>query len=129
MVEIPAELQAKAHEARAQLVKQAAEQDDALMEKYLEGKELSEEEIRAAVRKGCIALKLFPVLCGSAFKHKGVQPLLDAVVDFLPSPARHPAGPGQGAQGRGRQARETRRQGAVLRAGVQDHDRPATWAR
>ena len=86
VVDIPAEHRARADEARAQLVEAAAEQDDALTEKFLEGAELTEAEIRAAIRKGCIALKLFPVFCGSAFKHKGVQPLLDAVVDYLPSP-------------------------------------------
>ena len=73
-----------------------------MMEKYLEGKELTEDELRGAIRKGCIALKLFPVLCGSAFKHKGVQPLLDAVVDYLPSPLDIPPVHGQGPQGRGR---------------------------
>jgi len=86
VVDIPEDFKAKADEYRTKLLEQVAEQDDALMEKYLEGKEMSAEEIRAAVRKGCIAMKLFPVLCGSAYKHKGVQPLLDAVVDFLPSP-------------------------------------------
>jgi len=85
-VDIPEEFKAQAEEARGKLLEAAAEQDDALTEKYLEGKPISEEEIRKAVRKGCIAMKLFPVLCGSAYKHKGVQPLLDAVVDFLPSP-------------------------------------------
>jgi elongation factor G len=84
--DIPEEFKAQAEEARGKLLEAAAEQDDALTEKYLEGKPISEDEIRKAVRKGCIAMKLFPVLCGSAYKHKGVQPLLDAVVDFLPSP-------------------------------------------
>ena len=58
------------------------------MEKYLEndGRTITPEEIRRAVRKGCVGLKVFPVLCGSAYRHKGVQPLLDAIVDFLPSP-------------------------------------------
>jgi elongation factor G len=85
-VEIPEELRGKAIEARARLVEAAADQDDAVMHAYLEGKEPSESVLQAAIRKGCIARKLFPVLCGSAFKHKGVQPLLDAVVDYLPSP-------------------------------------------
>jgi elongation factor G len=85
-VDIPDELRAQADEARGKLLEAAAEQDDAVMEKYLEGKPITEDEIRRAIRKGCIAMKLFPVLCGSAYKHKGVQPLLDAVVDFLPSP-------------------------------------------
>jgi elongation factor G len=85
-VEIPEELRAKAIEARMRLVEAAADHDDAVMNAYLEGKEPSEKVLQAAIRKGCIARKFFPVLCGSAFKHKGVQPLLDAVVDYLPSP-------------------------------------------
>jgi len=85
-VEIPEELRTKANEARARLVEAAADQDDAVMNAYLESQEPSEKLLQAAIRKGCIARKLFPVLCGSAFKHKGVQPLLDAVVDYLPSP-------------------------------------------
>jgi elongation factor G len=90
IVDIPEEFQAQAEEARAQLLEAAAEQDDALTEKFLEGTELTEDEIRGAIRKGCIGLKLFPVFCGSAFRHKGVQPLLDAVVDYLPSPLEVP---------------------------------------
>ncbi|MFP2911158.1 elongation factor G [Pyxidicoccus sp. 3LFB2] len=85
-VDIPEEFQEAAEAARGELLEAAAEQDDALTEKFLEGKELTEEEIRGAIRKGCVGLKLFPVFCGSAFRHKGVQPLLDAVVDYLPSP-------------------------------------------
>lgn len=86
IADIPPEYKAKADEYRVKLLEAAAEQDDHLMEKYLDGKELTEEEIRGAVRKGCVTMKLFPILCGSAYKHKGVQPLLDAVVDYLPSP-------------------------------------------
>jgi elongation factor G len=84
--DIPEELKAQAEEARGKLLEAAAEQDDAVMEKYLDGKPISEEELRRAIRKGCISMTLFPVMCGAAFKHKGVQPLLDAVVDYLPSP-------------------------------------------
>ncbi len=85
---IPAEFEEKAQAARHQLVEQVSELDDALMEKYLEneGKDVTEAELRRAIRKGTIALKVFPVFCGSAYQHKGVQPLLDAVVDFLPAP-------------------------------------------
>ncbi|MCP3167184.1 elongation factor G [Myxococcus qinghaiensis] len=86
VTEIPEEYQAQAEAARAELLEAAAEQDDALTEKFLEGQELTEQEVRSAIRKGCVALKLFPVFCGSAFRHKGVQPLLDAVIDYLPSP-------------------------------------------
>ena len=85
-VDIPDELLETAREYREKMVEAAAECDDHLMEKYLNGEELTEEEILFGLRKGAIALKLFPVVCGSAFKNKGVQNLLDAVVDLLPSP-------------------------------------------
>jgi elongation factor G len=84
--EIPAELQAQAEEYREKLLETLAEADDAVMEKYLEGEELSVEELEAAIRRATLADKLNPVLCGTAFKNKGVQPLLDAVVKYLPSP-------------------------------------------
>jgi elongation factor G len=98
-VEIPEELRARATEARARLVEAAADQDDTVMHAYLEGREASVEDLRRAIRKGCIARKLFPVLCGSAFKHKGVQPLLDAVVDYLPSPLDIPPVHGKDSKG------------------------------
>ena len=84
--DIPAELQTQAEEFRAKLVEAAAEQDDELMMKYLEGEELTEEEIIKGIRKGTIANKLIPVCCGSSYKNKGVQELLNAVVNFMPSP-------------------------------------------
>ncbi len=84
--DIPEELRDAALEARERMVEAVAETDDELLEKYLAGEEISEEELRAAIRRGTISHRLQPVLCGSAFKNKGVQPLLDAVVDFLPSP-------------------------------------------
>src|SRR6266481_3816620 len=83
---IPAELLKKAEAFRAQLVESVAENDDEMLHKFLEGEAISPAELRASLRKSVIALKLFPVLCGTAFKNKGVQTLLDAVVDFLPSP-------------------------------------------
>jgi elongation factor G len=85
-IEIPADLKDKAKEYHDALVEAVAETDDALMEKYLDGKELTKEEIIAAIRKQTIACKMNPVLCGSSYKNKGVQPLLDAVVNYLPSP-------------------------------------------
>ena len=97
--EIPEELREAAEAARAQLVEAAAEQDDALTEKFLEGHELTEDELRGAIRKGCLSLSIFPVFCGSAFKHKGVQPLLDAVVDYLPSPLDVPPVHGKSPKG------------------------------
>ena len=88
--EIPADMQEKAQEFRALLVEAAAETDEVLVEKYFEGIDLTEAEIRVALRKGTIAGKIVPVLCGSAFKNKGVQLLLDGVVDYLPSPLEVP---------------------------------------
>jgi elongation factor G len=84
--EIPAELRKKAEAFHAQLVESVAENDDDMLHKFLEGEAISAEELRASLRKSVIALKLFPVLCGTAFKNKGVQTLLDGVVDYLPSP-------------------------------------------
>jgi len=84
--EIPADLVKKAEAFRAQLVESVAENDDAMLHKFLEGETISPEELRGSLRKSVIGLKLFPVLCGTAFKNKGVQTLLDAVVDYLPSP-------------------------------------------
>nr|WP_225910900.1 MULTISPECIES: elongation factor G [Dermacoccus] len=84
--EIPDDLKAKAEEYRNALVERVAESDDDLMEKYLSGEELTEDEIKAGIRKLTVNSELYPVLCGSAFKNRGVQPMLDAVVDYLPSP-------------------------------------------
>ncbi len=89
--EIPAEIQAQADEYRAKLIEAVAETDEALIEKYLEGEELTEAEIRKGLRQGTVAGTIVPVLCGSAFKNKGVQLLLDAVVDYLPAPIDVPA--------------------------------------
>jgi elongation factor G len=83
---IPAELQKKAEAFHTQLVETVAENDDEMLHKFLEGETISPAELRASLRKSTIALKLFPVVVGTAFKNKGVQPLLDAVVDYLPSP-------------------------------------------
>jgi len=88
--EIPANLLKKAEAFRAQLVETIAETDDVLLEKFLEGETPSVAELKAGIRKATIDLKIFPVLCGSAFKNKGVQTLLDAVVDYLPSPLDKP---------------------------------------
>ena len=89
--EVPAELVEKAKEWREKLVEAVSSIDDDLMHKFLEGEEISEDEIRKALRKGTTELKIVPVVTGSAFKNKGVQTLLDAVVDFLPSPLDVPA--------------------------------------
>lgn len=84
--DIPAELKDKAEEYHAKLVEMAVEMDDQAMEDYFEGKEISTETLKKCIRKGTLAMSFVPVLCGTAFKNKGVQPLLDAVVDYLPSP-------------------------------------------
>jgi elongation factor G len=91
VIEIPEDLKEKAAEWREKLVEAVAAIDDDLMVKYLEGEEIGEDELRAALRRGTIALKIVPVVTGSAFKNKGVQTLLDAVVDYLPSPLDIPA--------------------------------------
>jgi len=88
--DIPAEMQAEAEGAREALLEELCTYDDALMEKYLGGEELSNDEIKASVRRATIALQINPVFCGSAFKNKGIQNLLDAVVDYMPSPTDVP---------------------------------------
>ena len=88
---IPADMQGKADEYRKMLLETVAEADDALMEKYFAGEELTVAEIKGAIRKLTVTSTLYPVLCGSAFKNKGVQPMLDAVIDYLPSPLDVPA--------------------------------------
>ncbi|MBX7056478.1 MAG: elongation factor G [Leptospirales bacterium] len=88
---IPDDLKAQAEEYRTKLLDAAAECDDALLEKYLETGELTVDELKSAIRKGVLTMKIFPVFCGSAFKNKGVQPLLDGVLDFLPGPLDIPA--------------------------------------
>ena len=85
-VEIPAELLDRAKEYREKLIEAVSESDDVLFEKFVEGKPITEQELAAGIRKATIAQKIFPVICGSSFKNKGVQNLLDAVVDYLPSP-------------------------------------------
>ncbi len=88
--DIPAELQAQVDEYRVKLVEAVAETDDTLMAKYFEGEELTNDEIALGLRKGTVAGTIVPVLCGSAFKNKGVQLMLDAVVDYLPAPSEVP---------------------------------------
>ena len=89
--EIPENLKEKAEEFRANLLEELSEIDDTIMMKYLEGEEVSVDEIKAAIRKGTIEKKIFPCLCGSAYKNKGVQALLDAIVEYMPSPLDIPA--------------------------------------
>src|SRR5690606_23087713 len=91
IVEIPENLKADAEKYRELLIEAAVEVDDAAMESYLEGQMPDNDTIRRLIRKGTCDVTFFPVFCGSAFKNKGVQPLLDGVIDFLPSPADVPA--------------------------------------
>jgi elongation factor G len=91
VVEVPADLKDKYDELRHEMLEAVVEEDEALMEKYLAGEELTEAEIIQGIRSATIAMKICPVLCGTAFRNKGVQPLLDAVVDYLPSPVDIPA--------------------------------------
>ncbi len=97
--EIPADMLEQAQEYREKLIETLAEVDDPIMESYLEGEEMSVEAIKAGIRRATIASKANPVLCGSAFKNKGVQPMLDAVVDYLPSPLDVPAIEGTATDG------------------------------
>ena len=99
--EIPEEMREAAESQRAQLIERVSEQDDQLFEKYVEGTPITEEDLKAGIRRATIAIKITPVLCGSAFKYKGVQRLLDAVVDYLPSPLEVPAVQGTDLEGKG----------------------------
>ena len=91
IVDIPEDLVEKAEEYREKMIEAVAETSDELLDKYMEGEELTKEEIKAGLKKGCIDLSIVPMTCGTAFKNKGVQTLLDAVVDYLPSPTEVPA--------------------------------------
>ncbi len=98
-VDIPADQVDEANEYRTALLETIATSDDEFMEKYLGGEEVTEADIKRAIRKGTLAFDFVPILCGSAFKNKGVQPMLDAVVDFLPSPLDIPAAQGTNSKG------------------------------
>jgi elongation factor G len=91
VIEIPDDLKAKAKEYREHMIEAISEHDETLMHKFIEGETVTNDEIRAGIRKATIALQIFPVICGTAFKNKGVQTMLDAVVDYLPSPLDVPA--------------------------------------
>lgn len=93
--EIPESMRDLAEEYRQKMIEAAADEDEAIMEKYLEGEEISEAELKHAIRKGTIANRMVPVCCGTSYRNKGVQPLLNAIVDFMPSPLDIP--PAQGA--------------------------------
>ena len=97
--EIPADLVDQAEEYRAAMIEAIAETDEELMEKYLEGEELTVEELKSALRKATIANEIYPCICGSSYKNKGVQEMIDGVVDFLPSPLDIPAVKGTTSEG------------------------------
>ncbi|MFN8846765.1 MAG: elongation factor G, partial [Bdellovibrionales bacterium] len=88
---VPSDIETEVYEYRTKVIEKIVELDDVLFEKYLNGEQVSSAELKSALRKGTLSLKVFPVLCGAAFKNKGVQPLMDAVVDYLPSPIDIPA--------------------------------------
>ena len=100
VVDIPAELMDKAKEYREKMVEAVSETSDELMEKYLGGEELSKEEIKAGIKAGCLAMTFIPMICGTSFKNKGVQPMLDAVVDYMPAPTEVHAIKGEYEDGR-----------------------------
>lgn len=91
IIEIPEEYKERAEEARSNLIERCADFDDDIMQKFFDGEEITEEQMIAAIRKGTVSLKMTPVLCGSSYRNKGVQKLLDAIVDFLPSPLDVPS--------------------------------------
>ena len=124
-VAIPDDMKDQAEEYREILLEALSELDDDFMEKYLGGEEITEDEIKAVIRKGTVACKLCPVTCGTSYRNKGVQPLLDAIVDYMPSLTdwedhRLEDQPGDG---RGRPSPVERR-GSVLGTRIQDHDGP-----
>ena len=124
LVDIPEEYADQAHKMREEMVEAISETDDQLLEKYLSGEEVTNDELKAALRRATIANQIQPVICGSAFKNKGVQPLLDAVVDYLPSPLDIPPIEGLDPNTDEAVIRHSDDSRAVLGAGVQDHDRP-----
>ena len=128
-LDIPADMAEQAAEYREALLETIATSDDEVMEKYLAGEELTEAEVKRAIRKGTLAFDFVPILCGSAFKNKGVQPMLDAVIDFLPSPLDIP--PTQGTKPNHEDEcphPQGRRERAVRGAGLQDRCRPVRQA-
>ncbi len=123
--EIPAEMKAVAEEAHHQLIDVVSNHDDTIMEKYLGDEEITPEDLTRALRTATLGSHAVPILCGSAFKNKGVQPMLDAVVDYLPSPLDIPPTIGTVPRKEDEVRRASgRRRRPVLGAGLQDHDRP-----
>ena len=124
-IAIPHDLQKLAAEYRTKMLEAVSDEDDSLLEKYLEGKEITPKEINAVLRRACLKTSIVPVLCGSSFKNKGVQMLLDAVVDFLPSPLDINKGEISGHHPNLKDmiVRKVSDERKIYRACVQDHDR------
>ena len=127
--EIPEDLREQADEYRTQLIEACADYDDELMEAYLAEEEIPHERIASSLHRACLDTKVTPVLCGSSFKNKGVQPLLDAIVELLPSPLEVPPvtgvePPAKGEDGADRGRAPRRRRAPLRRARLQGHDRP-----
>ena len=122
--DIPAELLEQAEEYHQKLIESVAESDEALMEKFFEGEELTVEEINAAIRKATINCTMNPVLCGTSYRNKGVQPLLDAVVEYMPSPLDIPAIKGVDPDDPEKELVRHPSQSSAACTGLQDHDRP-----
>ncbi len=122
VVEVPPDHQEVAQRYREQLIESLCETDDELMEDYLSGEFIEPERLKRAIRKATLGLEVVPVLCGAAFKNKGVQPLLDAIVDYLPSPLDVPAVEGTGPGG-GDSSEEGSGNRAVFSTGFQGHER------
>ena len=122
--DIPADMMDQAQEYHDKLIEAVAELDEDLMMKYLEGEEITMDEVKAALRKGVCNVQIIPVLCGTAYRNKGIQLLLDAIVDYMPAPTDVPPDQGHQPGHRGRGRASVFRRGSVLRAGIQDHDRP-----
>jgi elongation factor G len=120
----PREHGADAEDARHQLIDVVSNFDDTIMEKYLAEEPITADDLRRALRTATLAAAVVPVLCGSAFKNKGVQPMLDAVIDFLPSPLDLPPTQGTAQPPRGHSGAQGRRRRALLGPGLQNHDRP-----
>ncbi len=121
---VPEEMRDRAEAERTHMIETLAERDDELMMDYLEGKPISEERLKAAIRQATLDIELTPVLCGSSFKNKGVQMLLDAVVDYLPSPLDIPPVEGINPRNGADHHPERRRRRALLGHRFQDHVRP-----
>jgi len=127
--EIPAHLAGAAEEARHALIDVVSNFDDNVMERYVAEQEITPEDLRKGIRTATIASELVPVLCGSAFKNKAVQPMLDAVVDYLPSPVRRTNPPWASSPRTGNEIeRHHRDDEPCLVTGVQDHVRPVSSA-